>query len=251
MYDESLDYMYSIPIELDVKKPPSLGVDCIKLHSNRGMVGQAFNQNEILVADSEEELNKMLEPEEKNLEVLRLETLNNVIGIPIENENEDSVVGVLVLYNLKSSLPVEEQLEAVREEMDQCTDFLGQLISHNKKAQSESQTSIVQRAIINVSSECKLYLNSKLEVSMKSPSAISYFQYCEIGTYLLEMLEFAAPKLISMIRSQIKIDKQFYECQSFKLPTERIIQTNITLFRVTSLEKGGFLMIIQPLITIN
>jgi phage gp36-like protein len=39
MYDESLDYMYSIPIELDVKKPPSLGVDCIKLHSNRGMVG--------------------------------------------------------------------------------------------------------------------------------------------------------------------------------------------------------------------
>ena len=101
MHDETIDYLFSIPSKIITQTNPSFSTESIKLHSKRGIVGKAFTNNEIVVADWEEEIKDMMEAEEKKMEVIWVNKIVNVVAVPIESEQDEKVHGVLMMYNIE------------------------------------------------------------------------------------------------------------------------------------------------------
>lgn len=68
-----------------------------------------------MVADSEQEINQLMEQEEKKLEIIRVAKISNVVALPIENQKDESLQGVLMLYNISHT------------ELQSLSDYLGSI----------------------------------------------------------------------------------------------------------------------------
>jgi len=139
MHDETIDYLFSIPSKIITLTNPSFSTESIKLHSKRGIVGKAFTNNEIVVADWEEEIKDMMELEEKKMEIIWVTKIVNVVAIPIESEQDEKVHGVLMMYNIE--LPnnndrLSNLLQEKWKELDIVVQNFSNLIEHNSLQKS-------------------------------------------------------------------------------------------------------------------
>ena len=194
----------------------------------------------------------MLQDEERNLARLGLDSLRNVVGIPVESEIEEAVVGLVLLYNVASD-DVGGFLETRRDEMDAVTDYLSVLITHALRAVAGERSKAVNNALVAVSGEAMLVLEAGpgLAIQQGNPQAESMFgERAAVGSSGFELLRASCPRLVVRVKEALgESGRLHWDNEAVKTLAGRTVSCNVSLVKHNGLGRAGWLMVFQPLLT--
>ncbi|CAI2380518.1 unnamed protein product [Moneuplotes crassus] len=286
LYDSRIKIFYDLSKFSEVSKSSTSGKEdpnlhgVVKIHSKRGFIGKIFSEGEILAANTTEEVNSMLEIEEKNISNIypELNVIKQTIGIPIESSTEEKIIGILQLYNMKPKDAYNSCnafLEKNKDSISGLSEYLSTLIQQSEKSKEVMHKNEVLEKMANSTNECLIYTNTQSIIQMASSSASILFGVSKeklIGARINQILNKNNPEMTLMINNSImQKEREFLVIENiwFNLApakpknedssTERVkkddshckrIRINLCCFKMTkTVYSLGYIFVIQPIIS--